>query len=390
MIQLLAKRCIPQYQDYQNKEVRERYGSLCSILGILFNILLFAGKYVAGTLSGSIAIVADAMNSLSDAGSSIITLVGFRYAGRKPDPDHPFGHGRIEYVSGLIVSFLVLLMGFELLKESIGKIRHPKAIESSPLILGILVISILVKCYMAYYNRAIGNKINSAAMRATSTDSLSDAVSTSVVFLCTILAKTMQINIDGWCGLFVAGLVLYAGFGAVKETMDPLLGQPPTREFVDAIYEIVLRREGILGMHDLVVHDYGPGRVMISLHAEVPGDGDMFAVHDTIDILENELKEKLGCEATIHMDPIAVGDEKTDRLRLMVVKLLKEIDEELSLHDFRVVPGVTHTNLVFDILVPAGYEKDRDELITELQKKVHEEDKTLFLAVKVDEAYHTR
>ncbi|MBE5905426.1 MAG: cation transporter [Lachnospiraceae bacterium] len=390
MVTFLAKKFIPNYTRYQDKQVREKYGSLCSILGIFWNLFLFVGKYTAGMLSGSIAIVADAMNSLSDAGSSIITLVGFKYAGRKPDPDHPFGHGRVEYVSGLIVSFLVLLMGFELFKESIGKIRNPQPVDSSPLIWGILLAGILVKCYMAYYNRAIGNKIQSAAMRATATDSFSDAVSTGVVFVCTMFANVTKVNLDGWCGLFVAGLVLYAGFGAVKETMDPLLGQPPTKEFVDAIYEIVLNRDGILGMHDLVVHDYGPGRVMISLHAEVPGDGDMFEVHDTIDLLENELKQKLGCEATIHMDPIVVGDERTDRLRNLVVKQLKKIDEQLSIHDFRVVPGVTHTNLVFDLLVPAGYKKDRDELVDELQARVQKKDATLFLAVKVDEAYSTR
>lgn len=390
MVSLLAKYFITDYEEYQNKAVREKYGSLCSLLGILFNILLFGGKYIAGTLSGSIAIVADAMNSLSDAGSSIITLIGFRYAGKKADPDHPFGHGRIEYVSGLIVAFLVLLMGFELLKESILKIRHPEQIESSLTVLGILLVSILVKCYMSFYNRRIGEKIHSAAMKATATDSFSDAVSTAVVFICTILSRIAGINIDGWCGLFVAGLVLYAGIGAVKETLDPLLGQPPTKEFVDSIYEIVLNREGVIGMHDLVVHDYGPGRVMISLHAEVPGNGDMFAVHDTIDLLESELKECLGCDATIHMDPIAVGDEKTESLKKMVVRKMKEIDGELSLHDFRVVPGVTHTNLVFDILVPAGYDHDGEELVEELQRKVQEQDNTLFLAVKVDEAYHTR
>ncbi|SFQ30039.1 cation diffusion facilitator family transporter [Lachnospiraceae bacterium XBB1006] len=390
MVTFLARKFIPNYTAYQDRLVREKYGSLCSILGIVWNLLLFTGKYVAGTLSGSIAILADAMNSLSDAGSSIITLVGFKCAGKKADSDHPFGHGRVEYISGLIVSFLVLLMGVELFKDSIGKIMHPEMITSSSLVIGILIVSILVKCYMAYYNRAIGNKIQSAAMRATSTDSFSDAVSTGVVLGCTILAKIAGINLDGWCGLFVAGLVVYAGIGAVKETMDPLLGQPPTAEFVKSIYDIVLAKEGILGMHDLVVHDYGPGRVMISLHAEVPGDGDMFAVHDTIDLLERELNEQLGCEATIHMDPIAVGDERTDQLKKVVVREIKKLDERLSIHDFRVVPGVTHTNLVFDILVPAGYEKDRDGLITQLQEAVQQTDATLFLAVKVDEDYSTR
>lgn len=390
MVVWIAKKFIRNAENVSDKDVRGSYGILCSVMGILFNLLLFIGKYVAGVLSGSIAIVADAMNSMSDAGSSIITLIGFRFAGKKPDPDHPFGHGRVEYISGLIVSFLVLLMGFELGKSSIEKILHPEEIQGGWLIISILIISILIKCYMAAYNHRIGKMINSAAMKATATDSLSDAVSTTVVLGCTIASKFTSFNLDGWCGLVVSVLVLYAGYGAVKETMDPLLGQPPEEEFVEEIKNLVMSHEGIVGIHDMIVHDYGPGRVMISLHAEVPGNGDIYELHDMIDIVEREIKSELGCEATIHMDPIAVGDERTDAYKKMVLQVIKDIDEVLSIHDFRIVPGTTHTNLVFDVLAPAGYSTEDKELIEKIQEKIQGRDNTLFAVIKIDHAYVER
>lgn len=387
MVEWLAKRMIRDSENVIDKKVRGQYGTLCSIMGIVFNVFLFILKYIAGTLSGSIAIVADSLNSLSDAGSSIITLTGFKLAGKKPDPDHPFGHGRMEYLSGLIVAFLVLLMGAELGKSAIEKILHPEPVEGGTVVLAILIVSVLVKCYMAYYNRKIGNKINSSAMKATSTDSLSDAVSTTVVLFCTIATRYTSLNLDGWCGLLVAALVLYAGIGAVKETMDPLLGQPPEQEFVDDIEKIVMSHEQIVGIHDLIVHDYGPGRVMISLHAEVPGDSDVFEVHDLIDNVEKELDSKLGCEATIHMDPIAVRDERTRQLKQMAVGIVKSIDENLTLHDFRIVAGPTHTNLVFDVVTPAGFKMEDSKLTGLIQEKVTEYDPTCFTVIKVDRAY---
>lgn len=387
MVEWLAKRMIRDSENVTDKKVRGQYGTLCSIMGIVFNVFLFILKYIAGTLSGSIAIVADSLNSLSDAGSSIITLTGFKLAGKKPDPDHPFGHGRMEYLSGLIVAFLVLLMGAELGKSAIEKILHPEPVEGGTVVLAILIVSVLVKCYMAYYNRKIGNKINSSAMKATSTDSLSDAASTTVVLFCTIATRYTSLNLDGWCGLLVAALVLYAGIGAVKETMDPLLGQPPEQEFVDDIEKIVMSHEQIVGIHDLIVHDYGPGRVMISLHAEVPGDSDVFEVHDLIDNVEKELDSKLGCEATIHMDPIAVRDERTLQLKQMAVGIVKSIDENLTLHDFRIVAGPTHTNLVFDVVTPAGFKMEDSKLTGLIQEKVTENDPTCFTVIKVDRAY---
>ena len=243
---------------------------------------------------------------------------------------------------------------------------------------------------MAAYNHRIGKMINSAAMKATATDSLSDAVSTTVVLGCTIASKFTSFNLDGWCGLVVSVLVLYAGYGAVKETMDPLLGQPPEEEFVKEIKNLVMSHEGIVGIHDMIVHDYGPGRVMISLHAEVPGNGDIYELHDMIDIVEREIKSELGCEATIHMDPIAVGDERTDAYKKMVLQVIKDIDEVLSIHDFRIVPGTTHTNLVFDVLAPAGYSTEDKELIEKIQEKIQGRDNTLFAVIKIDHAYVER
>ena len=260
---------------------RQAYGTLCSVVGIMLNVMLFAGKYFAGIISHSIAITADAFNNLSDAGSSFITLIGFRFAGKKPDTEHPFGHGRFEYISGFIVSIAILMMGFELGKSSVSKIIHPVAVETGKLSIIILFISVCVKLYMALYNTRIGKKIDSTAMKATAMDSLSDMVATSVVLLSMLIMKFTCLSIDGISGLLVALFILYAGYNAAKDTLGPLLGQPPKKEFVHEIEDIVLSYEDVVGIHDLVVHDYGPGRCMISLHAEVPGDGDIYKLHDT-------------------------------------------------------------------------------------------------------------
>lgn len=300
MITLLSKIFIKSKYTEESK-VRKAYGTLCSVVGILLNILLFAGKYFAGYISGSIAIMADAFNNLSDAGSSFITLVGFWFAGKKPDIDHPFGHGRFEYLSGLAVAVMIILMGFELVKDSLGKILHPEAVESGIIIIVILIVSIAVKIYMAIYNRQIGNRIESPAMKATAADSMSDVAATTTVLISVLINRFANLNLDGIFGLIVSLFILYAGYGVIKETISPLLGQPPEKEFVNEIHEIVMAHEDAKGIHDLVVHDYDSGRIMISLHTEVPGDGDIFKLHDMIDRIENELNEKLGCEAVIHM-----------------------------------------------------------------------------------------
>lgn len=385
MITCLAKFWIRESDSEEKK--RRVYGTLGAVVGIFLNICLFTGKYLAGFLSGSIAIMADAFNNLSDAGSSFISLIGFVFSGKKPDLDHPFGHGRIEYLAGLGVSFLILLMGVELAKNSVQKILHPVSVQISTLSIAVLSASILVKLYMAYYNHAIGKKIRSATMAATATDSLSDAAATTVVLLAMLFLAVTGINIDGYCGILVAVFILAAGIGAAKETVSPLLGQAPDPEFVKEIKELVMQHEEVLGIHDMAVHDYGPGRVMVSLHAEVSGDGNIYELHDLIDRIERELKEKLHCETVIHMDPIDVGNEKTVEMKEETVKLVKAIDERLTIHDFRMVTGTTHHNMIFDVVIPADFKLSQEELKDIIQKKVWEKWPDYYVVIDVDTAY---
>ena len=386
MITLLAKIFIKDTED-KNK-LREAYGMLCGIVGVCLNIFLFVGKFLAGTFSNSIAITADAFNNLSDAGSSVVTLLGFKLAGAKPDTEHPFGHGRIEYISGLVVAAAILLMGYELIRDSIGKILHPEETEFTVVVAVILIASILVKLYMANYNRSVGKKLDSTAMKAVATDSLSDTVATTVVLLASVFTYFTGIKIDGYCGLVVGFLVGYAGFDAARETLNPLLGQPPAREFVEKIDEIVMSHPEVCGMHDLIVHDYGPGRQMISLHAEVPSEGNILELHDVIDNIETELRRELGCEATIHMDPIATSDEHVSETKAAMVSLIKAIDEELSIHDFRMVTGESHTNLIFDVLAPFNFRLTDEELLTEILQDVQEHfGENYYVVAKVDQSY---
>ncbi len=385
MITCLAKFWIRESDSEEKK--RRVYGTLGAVVGIFLNICLFTGKYLAGFFSGSIAIMADAFNNLSDAGSSFISLIGFVFSGKKPDLDHPFGHGRIEYLAGLGVSFLILLMGVELAKNSVQKILHPVSVQISTLSIAVLSASILVKLYMAYYNHAIGKKIRSATIAATATDSLSDAAATTVVLLAMLFLAVTGINIDGYCGILVAVFILAAGIGAAKETVSPLLGQAPDPEFVKEIKELVMQHEEVLGIHDMAVHDYGPGRVMVSLHAEVSGDGNIYELHDLIDRIERELKEKLHCETVIHMDPIDVGNEKTVEMKEEMVKLVKAIDERLTIHDFRMVIGMTHHNMIFDVVIPADFKLSQEELKDIIQKKVWEKWPDYYVVIDVDTAY---
>ena len=387
MIEFLARVFIRHRDTLSPSALRQAYGQLCGAVGIGLNLLLFAGKLFAGTISGSIAITADAFNNLSDAGSSLVTLLGFRLAGRKPDPEHPFGHGRMEYISGLAVAGLILLMGVELGKSSLKKILSPEEIVSSPLVLAILAVSVAVKLYMFYYNRSIGKKIKSAAMSATATDSLSDAVSTTAVLIATLVGQFTGLNIDGWVGLLVALFILFSAYKAAKETLSPLLGQTPDPEFVDRIEQIVLSYPEVLNIHDLIVHDYGPGRVMISLHAEVSADGDLLQLHDVIDNAEHRLKKELGCMAVIHMDPIITNDAHTDALRMAVAEKVKSIDPRLTIHDFRTVPGPTHTNLIFDVVVPYDVKLTADEVRRRIGALVKELDENYFAVVQVDNSY---
>ena len=362
MISLLAKLLIKDYKNVTDAKVREAYGVLCGGMGIALNILLFLGKFLAGTISGSIAITADAFNNLSDAGSSFITLIGFKLGSQKPDPEHPFGHGRMEYLSGLAVAVLIIVMALELFKSSFDKILHPEVLECSAVIVLILLASIVVKIYMAIYNHNVGKKIHSAAMGATAKDSMSDTIATTVVLISTIVGAIWGIPIDGYCGVLLSILIFMAGIGAIKDTVGPLLGTAPDKEFVERIEEIVMAHDIVKGMHDLVVHDYGPGRVMISLHAEVPHTEDILVIHDEIDNIEEELGDKLNCEAVIHMDPIIMDDEKVNEVKEYVRNIVCQVGEELNFHDFRMVSGNSHTNLIFDVVVPFKYRMS-DEVI---------------------------
>ncbi|WP_373219267.1 cation diffusion facilitator family transporter [Ruminococcus sp. 5_1_39BFAA] len=388
MVSFLSRLFIKNPTDYQSPDVRQAYGMLCGAVGIGLNILLFIGKWLAGTLSGSIAITADAFNNLSDAGSSIITLIGFKLSGQKPDPEHPFGHGRMEYISGLFVSVAILIMGFELIKSSVEKILHPEAIESSPLILSILILSILTKFYMCFYNRSIGKKINSTAMQATASDSLSDTISTTLVLIATIISQLTGVILDGWFGVLVGIFIFYTGITTMKDTMDPLLGKAPEKDLVEHIEQLVIAHPIVHGIHDLIVHDYGPGRLMISLHAEVSADGDLLTIHDEIDNIEHELQQKLNCSATIHMDPIVTDNEEVNRLHQQVLDMAKALDSRLTIHDFRMVEGNTHTNLIFDVAVPYDCRMTDVEITNMLKQRVRQlPDRRFFAVIQVDRVY---
>ena len=389
MITFMASLFIKDSKNYKEPSVRQAYGVLSGAVGIGLNILMFFGKWLAGTISGSIAITADAFNNLSDAGSSIITLIGFRLSGQEPDPEHPFGHGRMEYISGLLVSVAILVMGFELIGSSIGKLRSPEPIESSALVFGILIASILVKLYMFFYNHSLSKKIESAAMKATSVDSLSDTVATTLVLIATLISKYTGLLLDGWFGILVGLFILYTGGSTLKETIDLLLGQPPKQEFIDEVKEIVLGHSMVHGVHDLIVHDYGPGRVMISLHAEVDVNGDIQDIHEQIDHIEHELQEKLHCSATIHMDPIVTDDKEVLAMKAKVEEMVHFLDESFSMHDFRMVKGSTRTNLIFDVEVPRKTSYTDNEIVNWLKERIHELPGSKYFAViQIDHEYY--
>lgn len=386
MVSLLIRKLV-DVKNPKQPEVRRKVGSICGACGIFFNILLFLGKLIMGILTHSIAIVGDALNNLSDAGSSIITMIGFRLAGKAPDADHPFGHGRIEYISGLIVSLLICIMGFELGKSSVEGIIHPTAVDCTVPAIIILVASLLVKAYMMYYNFHWAKVIDSAAMRATAIDSRNDMISTSVVLLAVISTKFTDLPVDAYIGVALAAFILYSGVNAAKDTIEPLLGTPPSKEFLDRISEIVLSQECVSGIHDVVVHDYGPGRKMISLHAEVSAFQDMFYIHDCIDNIEMELARELDCEAVIHMDPIDTKNKDLMRLQDEAKEIVSAIDPRITIHDFRMVPGESHTNLIFDMVVPHDVSISEKELIQRVRDDVLKVHPHHYCVIKIDRSY---
>lgn len=388
MVRLLARLFIRNHFDTGNPDVRRAYGMLCGVVGIALNALLFGAKYLVGALTGSIAVMADAFNNLSDAGSSVITLIGFKISGKRNDSEHPFGHGRVEYIAGLIVAMIIILMGFNLARDSVEKIFRPEAVEFSALSVGILLASILVKLYMALYNRSVGKRIGSATMAAVATDSLSDAVATLAVLVSALIGALTGVNIDAYAGALVSLMILRAGYCAARDTISPLLGNPPDPEFVKNVLEIVNSYEGVRGVHDLVVHDYGAGRVMLSIHVEVPADGDLMEMHDMIDTIERRLSRELHCEAVIHMDPVNTDDAAIEQVRGRVQAILRErLHEGVTVHDFRMVTGPTHTNVIFDAVVPMEIVRSDKAIKEEIQSLVSELDETWFAVVTIDHPY---
>ena len=385
MTKLLISLFVKNSGNVTDAKVRSAYGTLGGMVGIICNLLLFAGKFFAGIITGAISITADAFNNLSDAASSIITLIGFYIAGKPADEDHPFGHGRMEYVSGLIVSLAILLMGFELLKSSIEKIIHPENITFQTISVVILIVSILVKFWMAVFNKNIGNRIQSEAMNATATDSLNDCISTAAVLGGMLIFYFLGYNLDGVIGVLVACFVLWGGYGAIKDTLNPLLGELPDPQLVDNIEDMVMRHDMIIGVHDMIVHDYGPGRRIVSLHAEVPYTVDIMEAHDMIDHIEMRLMQEYQCEATIHMDPVVTDDEETTKTKEKIQALIDQYDKTLSIHDFRMVTGKTHTNVIFDLVVPYGKKYDVKKILKDIRQKIREEMPGQYFAViKVD------
>ncbi len=387
MLDAILRRFVPNYTQTEDATVRQRYGVLSGAVGIALNLLLFAGKLIAGILTGAISVTADAFNNLSDAASSVVTLAGFRLAGQKADAGHPFGHGRMEYVAGLAVSLLILLVGVELGKSSIQKILHPEETALTVLTAAILAVSILVKLWLGWFNSRLSSRIKSQALRATAVDSRSDAVATAAVLLGLVISRFSSLPLDGWVGLLVAVFILKSGVGAAKATLDPLLGQPPEPEEVAAIEELILSHPQVVGIHDLVIHDYGPGRRMMSVHAEVPASADLLEVHDVIDHIERELASRFHLEAVIHMDPIQLDDPAVTRLRELTARLAAEIDPAITIHDFRITAGPLHTNLIFDMVVPYDIPCTDQQAKALLCQKLTAVSDTYHAVIDVDRSY---
>ncbi len=386
MVALLARLFIKDRGNYQEPSVRTSWGTLCSITGILLNVLTAAGKAWAGMASGSIAIAADAANNLSDALSSVISLVGFRLARQKPDREHPFGHARIEYLSGMLVSVLILLMGFELLKESLNKVLYPQKVETEPLVLIILVCSIAVKFYMYYYNRSVGRKIESTVLKATAKDSRNDSITTAFVLLSSVITMASGKNLDGWFGLGVSAFIMVSGIQTIMDTANPLLGDKPDPEFVKSVEKIVLsfQERGIIEMHDLVVHDYGPGHRMISLHVEVPSSGTLMGTHALVDEIEHRLRKELSCEAVIHIDPVNVRDTETQSLYRKVKEMLDGMDGNVDFHDFRTFRRDGRLKIMFDVVVPYDYEESDEAIVERLSEKLRQLKPGCLIDIEVD------
>lgn len=389
MIKFLVRKTIADYEATDNKDVRQKYGILGGTLGIICNLFLFCIKLAIGTVMNSIAITSDAFNNLSDTGSSIVSVISARLSNRHPDKEHPFGHGRIEYVSSLIVSFIIMLVGIELLRNSFDKIIHPQEVVFNLVLVIILAVSMLVKVWMFFYNRFLGRAINSGILIATATDSLNDVIATAAIILSTILGQFLSFPIDGIAGLIVSLIIIYTGFGIAKDTVGILLGTPPGRELVEALTAEVLTGDGIVGVHDLIVHDYGVGRVMASVHAEVPDDINIVTIHEVIDATEQRVLEEMGINIVIHMDPISINSPQTEAAKKQIHAVIERVNSGFSFHDFRMVQGENQINLIFDMAVPCEMSaKSRALAIEEIKKGAKAIDPRYNLVIKLDDAFY--
>lgn len=387
MIRLLIRLFVKDYRDTENPKVRERYGKFSGLVGIVTNLLLFAGKITVGVLFRSISVTADAVNNLSDSASSIVTLVGFKMAAKPADSDHPYGHARIEYISGLMVSLVVFVTGFQFAQTSFQKIIHPEQTEFSLAVVAVLGASILLKAWQGAFYRRIGKAISSETISATAADSMNDVLSTSAVLAGAVVTRLTGFNLDGYMGLAVAMLIMVTGFRLVRATSNPLLGEAPDRKLVDDIYHTINGYDGILGIHDLNVHSYGPGRCFATVHCEVPAERDVLLSHDIIDNIERDFLEKKGIHLVIHMDPVTTGDPRTNELKTQVGQLLAEISPEIGMHDFRVVWGPTHANVVFDVCVSFDFPMKDEELLKAISKGVRGLPGNCYPVVTVDHDY---
>ncbi len=387
MTELLVRLFVKNREQIQNEKVRTAYGKMAGWVGIFCNVLLFTGKMIIGLISGSVSISADAINNLSDASSNIISLLGFKMGSKPADQGHPYGHARYEYLSGLFVSVLIIVIGVELLRTSIQKVRNPEPIEFN-LIMGIiLVASILVKLWMAVFNRAIGNRISSETLIATAADSRNDVITTCAVLCASLISKYSNLNLDGWMGILVALFILYSGAGLVKDTLDPLLGKAPDPALVERIQRKIMSYDGVLGTHDLMIHDYGPGRLFASVHVEMAAEEDPLKSHDIIDTIERDFLEQDNLNMIIHYDPIVTKDEQVGSLRSWLSSSVQKIDERLTIHDLRMIPGQTQTKMIFDCVVPHEFQMSDEELKQAIQQMVSEEYPGYHCMITVDKDF---
>lgn len=387
MVNLLIKTFVKDYENVTDNQVRGRYGMLSSFVGIFCNILICSAKFIIGSLVHSISIISDGFNNLSDCASCIVTMFGYKMASKPADKDHPFGHGRMEYLTSLIIAAVIVLVGGELLKTSVTKIIHPTEVKFTVVAVVVLVLSIAIKIWMGYFNNKLGRRINSSVMLATAKDSFSDVAATSATLIALFASIWTDLPIDGVMGVIVSVIILIAGFGIIRETVDQLLGKPADEELVEQLKKMVKDNNVSLGMHDLIIHSYGPGNLIGSVHVEVDAKGDILSIHDAIDELEREIYEKLQIQMTIHMDPVETDNEVLITYRTRMNTLIKNINSKLSMHDFRMVTGPTHTNLIFDVVIPYDEKCDENEIRESIRKELSKEDSTFYAVITFDKSF---